>query len=340
MSVRWAVIGAGKIAERRMIPEGILAAPETELVALMRRDETEARRLGTKFECTAYTNEDELLARKDVDIVYIASPTSCHHSQTLKALAAGKHVLCEKPVAMSAAEAEEMTRAAREAGRTLGIGFMMRFHPVHRWIEELILHGTFGQTISARAQFSCWYPDVPNAWRQIRNLGGGGVTADMAVHAVDLLGMFLGDVVSVSARMATLTHDYEVEDSAVITLEFQAGAIASITSHFNLPDGLSKSSLEILGTKASLTATGTMGQTADGSVEVRAIGPGTAIRDLRFEGIRNNIYRLQVEDLNRAVLERRAPKSSALDGLKSQRVLDAAYESARTGRTIRLVTSS
>lgn len=338
MSIGWGVIGAGKIAENRTIPEGILASREAKLVALMRRDADRAHGLADKFHCEAYTDEEALLGRSDIDAVYIASPTCFHHPHTIKALAAGKHVLCEKPMAMDLQEAEAMAAKAADANRALALGFMMRFHPVHRKMKKLIDQQRLGRLVSAHAQFSCWYPDTPGAWRQRRALGGGGVVADMAIHVIDLLGMFMGRITSVSAQLSTLSNRYEVEDSSAILLRFESGAFATINSHFNLPTAVGPSELVIYGVQGSIEARGTLGQRSEGAATVRLLADtgqnGSSESKIVTEEV--NMYRAQIEDLHGAIQTGQTPLNSAALGVESQRVLDAVYRSAQEDRTIPL----
>ncbi|HIE51182.1 MAG TPA: Gfo/Idh/MocA family oxidoreductase, partial [Armatimonadetes bacterium] len=139
MSVGWGVIGAGGIADRRTIPEGILPARNAHLVAVMGRNEPRVREVAEKYGGVAwYTKEEDLLANGEVQAVYVATPNHLHCEQTVRALRAGKHVLCEKPMAMNLAEGEKMIEVAQEHNLKLAIGYMMRFHAWHQELKRLV----------------------------------------------------------------------------------------------------------------------------------------------------------------------------------------------------------
>ena len=128
MSIGWGVIGASGIANRRTIPEGIIPAKNGNLVAVMGTSEERTRAVAEEYNVKWYLKEEELLNDKEVQAVYVATPTYLHAQQTIRALRAGKHVLCEKPMAMNLSEAEQMIAEAEKHDCQLAIGYMMRFH--------------------------------------------------------------------------------------------------------------------------------------------------------------------------------------------------------------------
>ncbi|MHC4569410.1 MAG: Gfo/Idh/MocA family protein, partial [Planctomycetota bacterium] len=132
-----------------------------------------------------------------------------HHDQVRICARAGKHVLCEKPLGMTIPEAEEMIESCRTAGVKLGCAFMMRFVAQHVEALKLINDGKLGKPTYARAQLSCWYPPIDQAWRQDPATGGGGSLIDMGGHCIDLLEMFFGPVSRVSCFVSNTVHDYE-----------------------------------------------------------------------------------------------------------------------------------
>ena len=139
MKVRFGVIGSGGIARRRTIPEGIIPASNAELVAVADMDTQSNKQVAGEFGVKACADIDELLAMPEVDAVYIATPTHCHKDQILKAMQAGKHVLCEKPLALNSTEADEILKACDKAKRVCGVGFMMRFNAYHRKVLEMVM---------------------------------------------------------------------------------------------------------------------------------------------------------------------------------------------------------
>ncbi|MBA7678368.1 1,5-anhydro-D-fructose reductase [subsurface metagenome] len=193
MPVKWGVIGACGIADRRTIPEGIIPAENAKLVALMDIDEVRLKKVAEKYGgLKYYTKEDDLINDPEVEAIYIATPTYLHHPQALKAARAAKHILCEKPMAMNLNQAEEMMRVCEENRVKFTLDYMMRYHSHHRKIKELIDEGALGTLVMGRAQLTCWYPPTEGAWRQRFEFGGGGSLIDMGTHCIDLLEMFMG----------------------------------------------------------------------------------------------------------------------------------------------------
>ncbi len=346
MAVRWGVIGAGGIAMRRTIPEGIMVAPNAELAAVMDVDEARAREVADKFGGVPHFHSvEELLAHPDVQAVYIATPAHVHASQCVAAIEAGKHVLVEKPVAMTVEEAQGVKKAAAGKGLRLGTGFMMRHHGAHRKIAELARNGAFGTLVLGRAQCCCWYPPLDGAWRQNLQLGGGGAFIDMGNHCVDLLESLLGKVSEVGAFCANLVHDYESEDSAAVMLRFESGALGFVDSFFNVPDAASGNVLELYGSKGSARCEGTIGQEPGGRVllsmsqqpggydaaQARAEEGG---HELQYEKV--NTYQAEIQDFSQAIETDAEPTVTYEDGIWSMRVCEAIYRSARTGRTIKV----
>ena len=192
--VRWGVIGAGGIAQRRTIP-GMMQCENAELVAVMEITPELAESCRAKWNCKkAYTSAEELLNDPEIDAVYIASPVFLHAQQGMAAADAGKHILIEKPLAMTAAEGQKVVEHCKEKGVLIAAGFMMRFGACIQAMKKAIAEGKIGKPVSAYAQFTCWYPDIPGAWRQKKTQGGGGALVDMGVHCIDLLQMAAGGV--------------------------------------------------------------------------------------------------------------------------------------------------
>jgi len=324
--LRWGIIGAGGIADRRSIP-GLLEAGNCALSVVM--DVRRAQELGRKYGVPATERQEEVLAREDVDAVYVATPVHLHAGQVAAAARAGKHVLCEKPLARTAAEAKPAVAACREAGVLLREAFMMRYHGAHREIARLIGEGAIGRPALARASFSFWYPPLAGAWRQVPELGGGGSLMDMGPHAFDLLEMFLGPIRGLATRCATLVHDYPVEDAATTLLEFASGAQGMVDTFFCLPGAPTR--LEIHGSGGSIVTEGTVGQGAAGRATIyRQAQADAGGVDIPYPQV--NPYTRQFEDFAEAVA--RGEQTDPDRTLHLMHLMDAAYASARQGRFI------
>lgn len=341
--VKWGVIGSGGIARRRTIPEGILPARNATLVATYDVNSEINAEVAKEFGVAAAHSLEDLLGR-GLDAMYIASPPGKHLEQTLACAQAGKHVLCEKPLGLTVEEAEAMIRACRKAGVRLGTAFMMRFQAQHQAALKLIAQGKLGKLVFARAQLSCWYPPIPNTWRQDPVQGGGGSLMDMGGHCIDLLEMFFGAVQAVTCVTHRTVHEYESEDSAVATLLFENGAIGVVDAFFCIPDEASRNVLELYGSQGSILASGTIGQGARGGMVacLKSEASGYNAQQMRVENggtliepSSANTYRAEIEEFSQALLENRDPVNNAQIGLRSQKVLAACYESAQTKRQIR-----
>ncbi len=344
MKTKWGVTGSGGIARRRTIPEGIVAADNAELLAVYDIDKETNEAVALEFGATPCTTEQELFD-SGCDVVYVATPACLHCDHVIHAAEAGKHVLCEKPLGMTVEEGERMARACADHGVELGVGLMMRFHSQHQAALRMVCEGRLGTPVFGRAQLSCWYPPMAGAWRQDPAKGGGGSLVDLGGHCIDLLEMFFGPVASVRCATGNLVHGYPVEDTAVVLLEFETGAKGVVDNLFNVPDAASKNHLEIYGSKGAILAEGTIGQGEAGQMTayIEASGKGYEAQQTRDASAGQpiapepvNMYRAEIEAFAQAVLDGATPPVDAQAGIRSQRVLDACYESAKTGETITL----
>ncbi len=340
--IKWGVIGSGGIARRRTIPEGITKARNAELSMVFDIDQKVNREVAKEYGAEPAESVDELLGG-EADAIYIATPAGMHAQQVRACAEAGKHVLCEKPLGMSVAEAEKMIALCEQKSVKLGCAFMMRFVAQHREALSLIEQGRLGRPVYARAQLSCWYPPIEGAWRQDPATGGGGALIDMGGHCIDLLEMFFGNVAKVSCFVNNTVHSYKSEDSATAMLFFENGAIGTVDTFFCIPDNSSKNVLELYGSKGSILAKGTIGQGPAGQMEAfleeggkdydakQARPTGQA---MKIDPKPVNTYQAEIEEFSRAIIEDREPAISGELGLRSQKVLTACYESARLGRVV------
>ena len=341
--IRWGVVGACGIADRRTIPEGIMPAENAELTAVMDVAEDRLEAVAKKYEARSYTSSADLYKDPDVDAVYIAIPTFQHCKEALRAAEAGKHVLCEKPMAMTVSEARQMIEACRRAKVKLGFGYMMRFHPLHVKLKGMVKAGQLGKLVMGRAQLTCWYPPIDGAWRQDADKGGGGSFVDMGTHCIDVLEMFMGKVDKVSAFTSRLVQAYPVEDTAVVSVMFRSGAVGVVDNHFNVPDEAVLNVLELYGSKGSVMAEGTIGQMSTGKMIARLQGETkgyaaaqqrSAVQAAEVFGDPRNIYQAEIEEFCKAIEEDRQPPVPGEDGLWNLKIAVAAYQSVRTGKVV------
>ncbi len=342
--IKWGVIGSGGIAKRRTIPEGIIPAENATLVSVYDVDQKANTETANEFIAISAKNLDDLL-NTDIQAVYIASPVNHHIEHVLASAEAGKHVLCEKPLGLNVKEADRMVKACKRKNVKLSAGYMMRFHSQHLEVKKLLDAGKLGKPVFARAQLSCWYPKMEGSWRQDPKLGGGGSLIDMGSHCIDLLEMFFGHVKRLQCFTGNIYHDYEAEDSALVSMVFENGALGMVDTFFCIPDKSSKNALEIYGSSGSVLAHGTLGQGEAGTMTAFLEEEGTGYdaqqsRDdsdgipVKPEPV--NMYREEIEDISNAILEDQEPMNNADLAMHSQKIYEACYKSAKTGKVIDL----
>jgi predicted dehydrogenase len=340
--IHWGVIGSGGIARRRTIPEGITKATHAKLVSVYDVNSAINEEIANTFKTNAAASLEEFF-RHDIDAVYVASPVHKHTEHVIACAAHKKHVLCEKPLGLTVSEVEKMVTECDKAGILLGTGLLMRFLAQHQAALKMILDGDLGKPVYGRAQLSCWYPPTEGAWRQDPETGGGGSLVDMGSHCIDLLEMFLGKIKRVGCLINHNVHGYPSEDSAVVSLMFENGAMGTVDAFFCIPDNSSKNKLELYGSRGSIIARGTIGQGDSGEMtaylEEKDAGYNAVQERLTSAGIRINpvpvnTYMAEIEEFSCAILENRIPVNSWAIGLNNQKILAACYESARTGKFI------
>ncbi|HIS04269.1 MAG TPA: Gfo/Idh/MocA family oxidoreductase [Candidatus Pullichristensenella avicola] len=345
--IRFGVIGAGGIADRRTIP-GMLKCDEAELVSVMEIDAARAEELRAKYGAKrAYTDEAALLADPEIDAVYIASPVKLHARQAMMAADNHKHILLEKPIALTYAEAKQVLDYCDARGVRVAAGFMMRFGACINEMKRAYEAGKIGQLVSIYAQFTCWYPDMPGNWRQSKASGGGGSLTDMGVHMIDLIHYVTGSRTrQVAAFHDTLTFHYEVEDSSNLLLRLENGALCTVQTNFNIPDPVAKWRFEMFGTRGRLVGSDVVGQVDNGEVEmlrVDSVGgydaqqdaSGTAERQI-ITGAYGDLYQREVASFCESLLQDKPFVADARGALLVQQVIESAYRSNDEGIVVTL----
>jgi len=332
--IRWGVIGARGIADKRTIPEGIIPANNSELAAIMSR--TDVRQLSEKYGGVPwFTDVGEMLDSVEMDACYIATPPHTHLEQVQACAERGVHVLCEKPLAISVKEAEQIRTVCEEAGVKLGIGFMMPFHHLSVEAKRIVDEGILGQVVSARAQLGFDYPPMEGAFRQVRELHRGGVFMDVGNHGAGLIEFVVGARVdAVMAMVENVVYDYEgVEDTATAILHLANRAIAVVDTSFGT--AAAQNLLEINGAKRTLVAEGVLGQTSGGVLRV-VENSNRKKEYLRIESDCRNMYQEEIEAFAEAIINDTNPPMDGAEGVWSQRVVEAAYQSAERGELVRV----
>lgn len=215
----WIVIGIGDIAVRRVIP-AILAEPRTRLYGLVTRNPAKAAPYGVR----AWQALDQALADPAVDAVYVNTPVFLHAPQTIQSLRAGKHVICEKPMAMNESEARIMLHAAEESGKVLGVAYYRRSYPKVQRAKHLLAAGVIGKPVFAELTNHMWFDgEGSRSWLVDPAKAGGGPLFDIASHRIDVLNFLFGQPQHVTAQLSNVVHHYAVEDNATVMIEYAGG---------------------------------------------------------------------------------------------------------------------
>ena len=215
----WIVIGIGDIATRRVIP-AIQAEARSRLYGLVTRDPAKA----AAYDARVFTTLDEALADPAVHVVYVGTPVFLHAPQAIQSLRAGKHVLCEKPMAMNEAEARTMVQAAEQSGKTFGVAYYRRSYPKVQRAKQLLAAGAIGTPVLAELTSHGWFDGQGSrSWLVDPAKAGGGPLFDIASHRIDVLNYFFGEPLRVTAQLSNVVHHYPVEDSATVLIEYAGG---------------------------------------------------------------------------------------------------------------------
>lgn len=226
--LRWLVIGIGDIAIKRVIP-AIQAETRSSLAAVVTRQPSKA----LSYKALAFSTLKEALRHGTFDAVYVATPVFLHAPQSMEALRAGKHVLCEKPMAMNYTEALNMTEAAEKSGRCFGVAYYRRCYPKVQRALELIRQGVIGQPLMAFATCHSQPPNENRSWLLDPARAGGGPLYDIGSHRIDLLNYFFGQPVEVQACLSNVVHHLAVEDSATVLIKYGSGVHAVVDVRWN-----------------------------------------------------------------------------------------------------------
>jgi len=320
MTVKWGIVGASGVAHRRTM-SAINIAENNDLHALMVRDLGRAEKLAQEHGVPFfYDSVEDILSDPEVDAVHIATPVYLHCEHVIQAAEHGKHVLCEKPMALNVDECKRMMDACQQNGVCLEICFLLRFHPDYCMIKQLMENGDLGEIIEARVSLLKWYPIEAGLWRRDPVMAGGGVLMDMGAHAIDLLSFLLGDVSKVSALVSSRIGKWDVEETATVLMQTKDGAHTLASTSFVVSHA--GNMLEVYGTKGSIFVGG--GKTR--------IHIDDSVREISSSG--GSFYREQVEHFARYMAGEETPITPGIAGLKNIQIISAAYESARTGSTV------
>ena len=327
--MRWGLIGASTIAAEHMIDA--IRSEGGEIAWVVGADAARVATYAAKHQITnSATNTETMLAEQIVDAVYISSTNDKHLPQALTAIANGKHVLCEKPLAMRSKDARNMVEAAKSRDIVFATNHHLRNAGSHMAIRDLIQSGQIGTVLSVRVHHAVYLPPHLQGWRINDAAAGGGVIADITVHDADTVRFHLGDdPAAVVAISATSGLGQGVEDSVMSVWSMPSGT--QIMAHESFTHAYAGTGIEVHGTKGSIIAKGVMTQQPVGEIEL--------LTENGRESVpygNHNLYRQSVKRFQEAINGKGAPAADGWDGVKSLAVAEAVKEAAETGRRIQV----
>jgi len=327
---KWGLIGASTIAKEWVI--GAIRATGGEVVSVMSGN---AERAKTYAEANgipkSLTSLDALVNDPDIDAVYISTTNQLHRDQALAAIAAGKHVYCEKPLALDLADARAMVEAARAKGVQFGTNHHLRNAGSHGAMRDAIVSGAIGKPLAARVFHAVYLPPHLQGWRLDKPDAGGGVILDITVHDADTLRFVLGEdpteviAMSQSAGMS----QSGLEDGVMGVMRFRSGVIAQFHDAFTTR--YAETGFEVHGSEGSLIGRNVMTQKPVGSVTLRN---AEGERELAFSD--RNLYETALERFHAAIAGTGKAAASGEDGIWSLATGLAVAEAARSGGTVRI----
>ncbi len=301
------------------------------IVCFTAETQQEAGALAKRFNAKVYSSLDDMLP--DVDVVDICSPTHLHHEMALKAAAAGKHIICEKPLARTTQQAQEMVNACRKAGVQLLVAHVVRFFPEYALAHSAVADGQIGKPGIIRLHRGSYRPKKPAGNWFLDESKSGGILMDLMIHDYDYARWVAGDVESVSARRVTELHPDAPIDYGLVILSHRSGALSHIAGAWAYPPPTFRTHLEIAGDR------GLIEFDSDGTAPIQNFILKTGGADapdvaLPSSPVSESPYTTQMKEFYAALADGKPTRVSATDGLASVQIAEAALQSARTNQPV------
>jgi 1,5-anhydro-D-fructose reductase (1,5-anhydro-D-mannitol-forming) len=324
--MRWGLIGASNIAASHMI--GAMRKRGDEVVSVLSSSADRARSYAQDHGVAEGHSDLDVLLGGDIDAVYISTTNEKHFPQAMAAIAAGKHVLCEKPLAMTVSEAVTMVRAARAAGVVFATNHHLRNAGSHMAIRDLIADGRIGEVLSVRVMHAVYLPPHLQGWRIDNPAAGGGVIPDIVVHDADTVRFHLNeDPEEVVAIQTSAGMGAGVEDSVMSVWQMPSGAM--VMAHESFTHRHAGTGIEVHGTTGSIRAVNVMTQRPSGDV---TLVTDAGAKDVSYSD--HNLYERSVRLFADAVAGNGAPAADGVDGVKSLAVASAVAKAATSGERV------
>lgn len=327
---KWGLIGASTIAREWVI--GAIRAAGGQVVSVMSTDAARGKAYaGENGIAKSVTSVADLVGDPQVEAVYISTTNELHRDQAIAALRAGKHVLCEKPLALTLEDARAMVAAAGDAGVVIGTNHHLRNAATHRAMREAIAAGKIGKPLGARVFHAVYLPPHLQGWRLDKPQAGGGVILDITVHDADTLRFVLNDdpVEAIAFAQAGGMGKAGLEDAVMGVLRFKSGVIAQF--HDGFTTKYAETGFEVHGSEGSLIARNVMTQRPVGTVTLRNAEGET---ELKLDG--RNLYEVALAAFHAAIAGNGRPSATGEDGVWSLATGLAVAQSAASGKAVKI----
>lgn len=309
------------------------AETPAEVVGFTAETNQEAGALARQYDVQVYESLDEMLP--DVDVVDICSPTHLHYEMALKAAAAGKHIVCEKPLARTTTQAQKIVAACHKAGVQLLVAHVVRFFPEYALAHAAVAEGQIGKPGVVRLHRGSYRPKKPAGNWFLDEVKSGGILMDLMIHDYDYARWVAGEVETVSARRVTEHHVEAPVDYGLVILSHRSGALSHIAGAWAYPPPTFRTHLEIAGDR------GLIQFDSDGTAPIQNLILRTGGNDapdvaLPSSPVSESPYTTQIKEFYRALAEGVPARVSATDGLAAVQIAEAAIQSAHTGQPVRV----
>ena len=336
--MRFGLIGCGRVSPRHL--QSIAELADARLVAVSDVIASRVERVAKENNAVAYGDYRQMLERRDIDVVNICTPSGMHAQMSIDALQAGKHVICEKPMAMNLADADRMIAVAKSTGKKLCIVLQNRYNPPMLDLRRLVDEGRLGKILLGNATVRWYRPQeyYEDGWHGTLAMDGGALM-NQSVHHIDALQWFIGDVDSVFAHTATLAHKMQAEDAGVAVIRFKNGALGTVEgSTLTYPENL-EGSVALFGEHGSVKIGGTaLNRKSIWKIE----GALEHERELLMHdqvdppSVYGFSHQAVIADMIAALRENRESRTNGREARKSVALVLAMYESARTGVAVKM----
>jgi predicted dehydrogenase len=321
--LKWGLIGCGDIARKRIAP-ALGDLPNCELIAVSRANFDQAESFAREFGARRwYRDWQQLLADEEVEAAYIATPVHLHAAQTVAAAEAGKHVLCEKPMAMSVAECDRMIAACEANNVKLGIAYYRHFYPSIDRIKTILRSGEIGKPLVVQVNaFERFAPEAssPRRWLIEKERSGGGPMFDFGCHRIEVLINLFGQIKETFGLVGNILFDREVEDTATALFQFENGTQASLSVTHAAYEP--QDTLDIFGSRGSIH----VAPLNKGTIKIKSSGAGERVE---AHPPHSNLHQPLIDDFTQAVLNDRDPQVQGRRGREVARVEEEIYGHAQ-----------